>query len=217
MLQNLVTIAAILLCHFQQTVTGHAILLDPIPRTGMAVGNGIKYVGNITNYIPDPKFPACAEFQTSGPVTKKYVAGETVGIKWKNTIPHSNPPGVTISIQYAVGGEFVVLAEGIDDGPEEATIKLPAGKSSPSAVLRFMWQSKEDGGFYVGCADVSITESRKVLVGTDSKTSSFDATGTFMGSVPTEIIQRVQKSGASVVGAVAVSYFIVATFILTHS
>ncbi|KAJ3028826.1 UNVERIFIED_CONTAM: hypothetical protein HDU68_000789 [Siphonaria sp. JEL0065] len=143
-------------------VLAHAVLIDPVPRVGMAVDLGIKYVGNITNYVPDPSFPSCAEFQTPGPVTKRYVAGQNVTILWNNTLPHPSPPGVTLSVQYMPGQDFLKLAEGVDDTPQTVTVALPSSLSSPNAVLRFMWQSMSDGGFYVGCADVAIAPATEL-------------------------------------------------------
>ncbi|KAI8618340.1 hypothetical protein BC830DRAFT_1109429 [Chytriomyces sp. MP71] len=136
-------------------VQSHAILVEPKARDGMAVGNGIKYVGNVTNYIPDPAFPMCAGFPAAATVAT-YNAGDKVTIKWDVTIPHTSDPGVTISMQYGTESDFIVLTSGVDDALGATAVTLPMDKSSKAAVLRFMWQSKSDGGFYVGCSDVTV-------------------------------------------------------------
>ena len=39
------------------------------------------------------------------------------------------------------------------------TIQLPAGKISETAVLQWMWASRSDGGFYIGCSDIKISSA----------------------------------------------------------
>jgi hypothetical protein len=39
------------------------------------------------------------------------------------------------------------------------TIQLPAGKTSETAVLQWMWASRSDGGFYIGCSDIKISSA----------------------------------------------------------
>jgi hypothetical protein len=136
--------------------TQHAVLLSPKARTGMAVDIGIKNVGNITNYIPDPGFDPCGGFP-AGPIAATFKAGDKVNVKWNVTIPHASDPGVSISLQTVVGGPFMQLAQKVNDSLGAFTVTLPAGQASPNAVLHWMWQSMDDGGFYVGCSDIAIT------------------------------------------------------------
>jgi hypothetical protein len=52
-------------------------------------------------------------------------------------------------------------------GPEDADantevsafVQLPEGKTCPYCTLQFMWAARSDGGYYVQCADISITDS----------------------------------------------------------
>ncbi|KAJ3398571.1 hypothetical protein CcCBS67573_g04681 [Chytriomyces confervae] len=156
-------------------VYSHAVLIGPKSREGMDIGDGIKYVGNITRYAPDPSFPMCAGFPAAAPV-QTYTAGSKLDIKWSVTIPHTSDPGVTISIQYQPSEEFMVLGSGIDDALTQASIQLPPNKSSTSAVLRFMWQSKDDGGFYIGCSDIVVNPSKDAVVGPSTITASIITT-----------------------------------------
>ncbi|KAI8833872.1 hypothetical protein BJ741DRAFT_611415 [Chytriomyces cf. hyalinus JEL632] len=150
--------AITVLAAFIQTAWSHAILVSPTARDGMAVDVGIKYVGNITNYIPDPNFPPCANFP-QGPVVQTFAAGSSIPVTWSNTIPHDSPPGVTLGLQLdpANNGPFTTLAQGVDDTLQAYSAQLPAGATSNAAVLFWMWQSMSDGGFYVGCSDIAIT------------------------------------------------------------
>ncbi|KAJ3402720.1 hypothetical protein HDU80_004807 [Chytriomyces hyalinus] len=150
--------AITVLAAFIQTAWSHAILVSPKARDGMAVDVGIKYVGNITNYIPDPNFPPCANFP-QGPVVQTFAAGSSIPVTWSNTIPHDSPPGVTLGLQLdpANNGPFTTLAQGVDDTLQAYSAQLPAGATSNAAVLFWMWQSMSDGGFYVGCSDIAIT------------------------------------------------------------
>ncbi|KAI8612435.1 hypothetical protein BC830DRAFT_1136739, partial [Chytriomyces sp. MP71] len=149
------TSSCLLLILAVQSAYCHAVLVTPTARAGMAVDIGIKYVGNITNYIPDPNFPSCAGFP-SGPIVQTFTAGSAVQITWNNTIPHMSAPGVTISVQYAPTAAFQILASNVDDTLQAFAVTLPAGMISQAAVLRWMWQSMEDGGFYIGCSDIAI-------------------------------------------------------------
>ena len=46
------------------------------------------------------------------------------------------------------------------DGTVEMSqlLTLPAGKTCSYCVLQWMWAARQDGGFYIGCADIAITE-----------------------------------------------------------
>ena len=46
------------------------------------------------------------------------------------------------------------------DGTVEMSqlLTLPAGKTCSYCVLQWMWAARADGGFYIGCADIAITE-----------------------------------------------------------
>ncbi|KAJ3110523.1 hypothetical protein HDU96_006509, partial [Phlyctochytrium bullatum] len=133
----------------------HAVLKSPKARDGMAVGIGIKYIGNITQSMPDPGFPACDIFPP-GPTVATFKAGSSVKVDWEITIPHPNPPGVFINIQYQPNEPFIDLATGLDNTLQSFTVQLPAGRTSNNAVLRWLWGSDSDGGFYLGCSDIVV-------------------------------------------------------------
>ncbi|KAJ3107767.1 hypothetical protein HDU97_003437 [Phlyctochytrium planicorne] len=136
-------------------VDGHAILKKPVARKGMAVGDGIKYIGNITKSSPDPDFPPCDIFP-QGPISDTVEAGSKLKVDWLITIDHKNDPGVKIAIQYDGVGAFETLAQGVDKDLTTFTVTLPKGKTADNAILQWQWGSNEDGGFYLGCADIKV-------------------------------------------------------------
>jgi hypothetical protein len=166
---------------------GHAVLLSPPARTGMAVGVGTKYYGNATAWLPDTTFPPCAN-STAGPIAATFQAGSSIMVQWNVTIPHASPPGVFINIQFQPGGAFMPLAQGVNDTLGAYPVTLPAGQTSQNAVLQWMWQSMEDGGFYVGCSDIAVSAG---LAGTGTTptgagmTTSIGAVGTMTPPSPT--------------------------------
>merc|ERR1712187_878423 len=52
---------------------------------------------------------------------------------------------------------------GVDAGStstEQTTWALPIGKTCSQCTLQWMWAARRDGGFYVGCADIAITQGQ---------------------------------------------------------
>ncbi|KAJ3101965.1 hypothetical protein HDU97_000941 [Phlyctochytrium planicorne] len=144
-------------------VQGHAVLKTPAPRKGMADGIGIKYIGNLTKSSPDPDFPPCDKFG-KGPSTATLAAGSDLKVEWDIKINHKSDPGVKVAVQFGGVGAFETLAKGIDNNLKATTVKLPAGKTG-DAVIQWQWGSDEDGGFYLGCADVTVTAGAAKLAG----------------------------------------------------
>ncbi|KAJ3383969.1 hypothetical protein HDU92_003873 [Lobulomyces angularis] len=132
----------------------HGILTSPKARPDMAIAPGIKY---------QPRPPTAANLQScmDSPLqnyTEVWESGSNVTIKWDTTIPHPNPPGVKISVQFNLNSSFITLVEGLDITLNQYTLKLPEDKVSDHAVVQWIWDSEDDKGFYLGCGDVKIVE-----------------------------------------------------------
>jgi len=128
----------------------------PTARTGMAVGVGNKNPGVPTQ----SQLNGCLG-TSPGPIAATYNAGSTISVTWETTIYHASAPGVSIAVSYD-GNTFTSLASGLDigqNGFHNTTVKLPAGQTSNNAIIQWIWQSTADGGFYLGCSDVSIVAS----------------------------------------------------------
>lgn len=136
----------------------HGILTSPPARQGQNIAPGTKY---------QPRPPSksdltgCKESTSPGPVSLTWTAGSTQTVKWQVTIPHPVQPGVRIDIQYRPGEEFVNLLSGFDVNKGQADVSLPAGKTSDSAVLRWIWDSASDNGYYLGCGDVRVVAATR--------------------------------------------------------
>ncbi|KND02905.1 uncharacterized protein SPPG_01985 [Spizellomyces punctatus DAOM BR117] len=148
--------AAAAVALFPSLTSGHAILLFPTSRqtgTQMSFTDvGIK----IATFPPTAaQLNSCLDSTPVAP-QEAFVAGSDVTVKWSITIPHQNPPGVRVAVQYDPQSDFIVLQDNIDVNALSATLSLPADKSSDTAVLQWLWASQEDGGFYMACSDVMI-------------------------------------------------------------
>ncbi|KAG5463804.1 MAG: hypothetical protein BJ554DRAFT_6123 [Olpidium bornovanus] len=114
-----------------QAVDGHAILTEPPPRRGQAVGRGLKF-------SPRPPTPAqlrtCMRAPANAPV-RAYTAGQNVTIKWDITTPHPSNPGVTVSIKYRRGQKFRPLVTGVNIFRRSVTVSLPANETSEHAIM----------------------------------------------------------------------------------
>lgn len=88
-------------------------------------------------------------------------------MQWKLTIPHNSDrtdSGVRIAIHYGDGDSYAqnILADGVDTGGAQndiltRSITLPAGKTCENCVLQWMWAARADGGYYLGCSDIRIS------------------------------------------------------------
>eukprot|EP01112_Ceratiomyxa_fruticulosa_P003683 TRINITY_DN13_c0_g1_i1.p1 TRINITY_DN13_c0_g1~~TRINITY_DN13_c0_g1_i1.p1 ORF type:complete len:209 (-),score=44.69 TRINITY_DN13_c0_g1_i1:119-745(-) len=140
-------------------ILGHAILVLPPPRYGTNQTPGAK----ITPYSDkDTQAETCGSGDPgAGRVTATYQAGTQIVVTWDTTITHTSAPGVRIAIKYSSTDKFAdnILAQGLEigaNGLHNATVTLPAGKTSDNAVLQWIWQSSSDGGSYIGCSDVKV-------------------------------------------------------------
>ena len=163
------------------SVSGHAVLIEPPPRTGMGKSNahpqGRKLQGenafrNIPENLNNPS-SGCGNAGSTGntgPAAPKvtWKAGDQVKICWETTIAHpeqagTRSPGIRVSIAYQNGGRFDtdVLIKDVDGGNSGTTycktVQLPANKNCPNGcVLQWAWVSIPDGGAYLACADIRI-------------------------------------------------------------
>jgi len=101
---------------------------------------------------------------TPGPIVATYKAGTSLVVAWDTTLLHTSSPGVRIAIQYSSTDGFNnnVLVNGQDIGilgTNSINVTLPVGKTSSSAILQWVWASTQDGGYYLGCSDISIVAS----------------------------------------------------------
>ena len=164
-------------------VRGHAVLRDPTPRQGRIDGVGEKLspfseasdvanrgnggdgCGGSGNNDPGQQLP-----------TEAFQPGEKITVKWKVTIKHpgdEEDSGVRIAIHYSNSDSFqdnILAGELADDDEGESTVSagddeqsytkkvtLP-DKTCSCCTLQWLWAAEGDNGFYLGCADIAITE-----------------------------------------------------------
>ena len=152
----------------------HAVMKTPTPRPASGMQNtGTKLqpfnaaqsyadggCGGSTNGDPGVQQPTIA-FQSGAQVT----------VTWELTIPHpadNLDSGIRIAVHYGPGDSFAqnILAGGVINSGQPntvsadlltTTVQLPAGKVSDYATIQWVWSANQDGGSYIGCADVAIT------------------------------------------------------------
>ena len=92
--------------------------------------------------------------------------------------PPSLPPQVRVAVHYGPADSFAsnILAGGLEGDPpyqpvsagpaaaatnsiQTTSVILPLGKTCDYCTLQWVWAARQDGGFYVGCADISITNN----------------------------------------------------------
>ena len=163
-------------------VGGHAVMTKPIPRAGTQIGSGVKLspYENAKTIAdggcggPDNKDPG-----TTVPLAT-YQSGDQVQVEWKLTIPHpadNTRNGIRVALHVSAQDSFAqnVLAGGVVGDPQgyqivpagadgdqadalkTVTVNLPPGKTCNLCTLQWVWSAEGDGGSYVGCADISIT------------------------------------------------------------
>jgi len=172
-------------------VRGHAILSSPAPRPNLDASPGVKLqpfasaktladagCGGTANSDPGVQRP-----------TQAYTPGAQLAVSWQLTIPHPDDvldSGVRIALHYDVGDSFStnILAGGVEGDPpflpvsagpagavanaiESYPVTLPIGKTCDYCTLQWVWAARQDGGSYIGCADISITA--------DGQLPNFDA------------------------------------------
>ena len=178
--------ATLCLCALVGSVNGHAILVAPPARSNQ-VGIGIKLqpftdakaladagCGGVRNRDPGVQIPQVA-----------YLPGSTVTVTWQLTIPHPADvldTGIRVALHTSPVSSFAlnILAGGltgevgytpVSAGPVDAaanslqsiTVQLPPGVTCDYCTLQWIWAARQDGGSYVGCADISITPNAPTL------------------------------------------------------
>jgi hypothetical protein len=136
-------------------VSTHAILETPLPRTNgnmSYTGTGIK----IVNFPPTPAQLNSCLGSTASPKPNTVLAGTNLNVKWAITIPHISDPGVRVAINYPPSLDFAVLKDNIDVNVKNIDVLIPAKLGS--ATLQWIWASQEDGGFYMACSDLMVTD-----------------------------------------------------------
>ena len=142
-----------------------------IPDFAMARFYANQGCGGSANQDPGVELPERA-----------YSPGETIEVKWKLTIPHpidALTSGIRIALHFSPDDSFEqnILAGGVVGDP--AYDVLPAGpttetpvdtiplqvqkvtlpmKTCDYCVLQWVWGAENDGGTYIGCADISIKD-----------------------------------------------------------
>lgn len=162
---------------------GHAKLMSPEPR-----GGPIRGYGNKLRPFDDARKVAngmdgsdgCGGASNDDPGAGKpkvtYKPGQRVPLKWSVTIAHASDrknTGVRIALKYSNGDSFEdnILGGAVNGDPEATAIDagesdseshfvtLPKGKTCERCTLQWLWAAENDGGFYLGCADIRISES----------------------------------------------------------
>ena len=206
--------------------SAHAIMTAPAPRPNLDVSPGVKLqpfanaktiadagCGGLQNNDPGVQTPAIA-----------YTPGVPVQVSWQLTIPHPADvldTGVRIAIHYSATDSFAqnIVAGGLTGDPpftpvsagpaaavsnsiQTQSITLPPGKTCDYCTLQWVWAAQQDGGSYIGCADISIT--------TNGVLPNFAAlppqTGNVLPGVPGQVapIQQPPGGGVGGVGGVGV-------------
>lgn len=129
----------------------------PKPRAGMAEGDGVKYPF-VAGKVAAMDLNGCRNAPASA-VAATYTPGQVVQVSWDLKIVHPSAPGVRIALGYPGEVEYQVLKSNVNvgttKGTHSTTVTMPA-KPCTNCVLHWLWESTVDGGYYIGCSDVSI-------------------------------------------------------------
>jgi len=157
-------------------VAGHAILTSPSPRPASGMqGTGTKLqpfssaallasagCGGSANGDPGVQTPTVA-----------FASGSQITITWSLTIPHpadNLDSGIRVAVHYGASDSFGqniliggVVGSGapgtVSAGLQTIDVALPAGKVCEYCTIQWIWAANQDGGSYIGCADVAITQN----------------------------------------------------------
>jgi hypothetical protein len=164
---------------------GHAVLLLPQPRTAQRAEPGDKITGGFNAQTS----PMCGNANNAEAlqVNNIFEVGQRVNVQWKVTIPHpADPNGVTVAIQYSATDTF---AANVVHGPNAAiqsgspTINFQLGtKTCQNCILRWMWVAPNDGGYYVGCADIQIVAQGQLAAARQAAQNNGGGTTTTPGA-----------------------------------
>jgi len=154
-------------------VSAHAVMTAPAPRPAPGMnGFGTKLqpftqaaayadggCGGVANGDPGVQVPTIA-----------YQSGQQLTVTWDLTLPHADDnldSGVRIAVHYGAGDSFDqnILTGGVvgsgqpgtvSAGLTTVTVALPV-KTCDYCTVQWIWAANQDGGSYIGCADVAIT------------------------------------------------------------
>ena len=162
---------------------GHGILISPPARPNQdePIGAKLQPFANAKT-VADV---GCGGTANSDPGVQRptvaFTPGSTIEVDWQLTIPHpadvGTPSGVRIAIHYGPTDSFAdnVLAGGLVGEEPFPGGPLPAGTGQETSMevvstnvqlplkpcdyctLQWVWAAQNDGGFYIGCSDISIT------------------------------------------------------------
>lgn len=165
---------------------GHGILVIPRVRNGQGNGVGIKVRGTLAEAITKANLGCGAEWTPAangdpgpGPPVANFLPGGSINVAWDVTIPHpadNTDFGIRVAVKYTDADSFaqnILAGEGATGAGrppaisaqvggtgakrQQLTVTLPPGKNSSAAVLQWMWGANADGGFYLGCSDIKIS------------------------------------------------------------
>ena len=166
----------------------HAVMTAPAPRPGIGGTGGYKLQpfasartianagcgGGQNNRDPGVQAPLVT-----------YSPGDTVQVSWRMTTPHPTDniaEGIRVALHVSAQDSFAnnILLGGVEGDPpytrvpagdnagtvneiRTETVQLPNGKTCDICTLQWVWSAQQDGGSYIGCADISITANGQPL------------------------------------------------------
>jgi hypothetical protein len=163
---------------------GHAILISPVPRAGQRVEPGDKIIGPFTQTEAKCGLSNTAEALMPNNI---YEAGTRITVSWKITIPHpADPNGVQVAIEYSPTDTFALNVVNGPNAPISPTsVNFQLGtKTCTSCTLRWMWVAPNDGGHYLGCADIQIVPQGQLAAA--KAAAANNPGGNPAGSAPTD-------------------------------
>ncbi len=165
----------LLLAYHARSTTGHGVMYDPQPRNAVGMqGTGAKLTpfGAALDLANNGCGGAANGDPGVGRPTIAYRTGQQITVRWELTIPHpvdNLDTGVRVAAHFRAGDSFDdnILAGGVEGSGDpgtlsadalEVTVTLPRGKSCDYCAIQWIWAARQDGGSYIGCADVAITD-----------------------------------------------------------
>jgi hypothetical protein len=134
----------------------HAILTTPKSRTS---GTQMSFSGigvKIATFPPPPQqLNSCLD-STRQPSSLTVSPGSQTTVEWAITLPHSSDPGVRVALLDPKGGPAMVLVDNVNVNDLKTTVTFPAALTPGPAVMQWIWASKDDGGFYMACSDITV-------------------------------------------------------------
>mmetsp|Transcript_15161 Transcript_15161/g.25805 ORF Transcript_15161/g.25805 Transcript_15161/m.25805 type:complete len:374 (+) Transcript_15161:41-1162(+) len=146
---------------------GNGVKLTPFAAAGLTANSGC---GGSLNNDPGVQRP-----------TSAYRPGDILKVTWQLTIPHPADiidTGIRVAMHFSPADSFGnnVLAGALEGDPAfspvnqrpvaeadspalslHSTIVTLPQKTCNYCTIQFAWAARSDGGFYLGCADISVT------------------------------------------------------------